>query len=50
MPEGSLQMQSFNVTVTNSVSDEKFLQIAGEYGCKNTILKRFDEWLTKIKG
>ena len=37
----------FNVTAIDSVSGEVALQITGNYGCKNTIIKRFDEWLTK---
>lgn len=49
LPEGSLQLQTFNVTVINSFTKEIVLQIDGNYGCKNTIIKRFDEWLTKIK-
>ena len=46
LPEGSRQMH-FNVTAIDSVSGEVALQITGNYGCKNTIIKRFDEWLTK---
>lgn len=48
IPEGSRQMH-FNITVVDSVTGEKALQIADKYGCKNTIIKRFDEWLAKMK-
>lgn len=47
LPEGSRQMH-FNVTVVDSSTGERVLLIAGEYGCKNTIINRFGEWLPKM--
>jgi hypothetical protein len=47
IPEGSRQMH-FNLTVIDSVTGDKYLQIADKYGCKNTIISRFNDWLNKM--
>lgn len=47
VPEGSRQMH-FNLTVVESTTGERVLEIVGKYGCKDTIIQRFDEWLAKI--
>ena len=47
IPEGSRQMH-FNVSVADSVTGERVLLIANQYGCKDTIINRFDQWLAKM--
>lgn len=47
LPEGSRQMH-FNVSAIDSDTGKRVLLIAGEYGCKDTIIKRVDEWLPTL--
>ncbi|WP_427999960.1 hypothetical protein [Acidovorax sp.] len=43
VPEGSRQMH-FHISVVDLVSNERVFAMSGDYGCKNTIVQRFDRW------
>lgn len=43
IPEGSRQMH-FNISVVDLVNNQRIFGMSGDYGCKDTILKRFERW------
>lgn len=43
LPEGSRQM-NFTVAVNDLQENQRLFFMNGNYGCKNTILNRFEEW------
>lgn len=43
VPEGSRQMH-FNVSVVDLVADERLFVMSGDYGCKDTLVRRFQRW------
>lgn len=45
VPEGSRQMH-FKISVTDFQTRKRVLVMNGEYGCRDTILKEFDKWLS----
>ncbi len=44
VPEGSRQMH-FSITMVDLVSNERVFAMNGDYGCKDTIVKRFEGWM-----
>jgi len=46
IPEGSRQM-NFYIAVTDLVENERIFVMNGNYGCKNTIIDRFERWFFK---
>lgn len=47
MPEGSRQMD-FYIQVTDYVERSRLFLMNGDHGCKDSILKRFEEWLSAV--
>lgn len=47
MPEGSRQMH-FNVSVVDFQERNRVFLMSGEFGCKDTLLRNFESWLTKV--
>ena len=45
IPEGSRQMH-FNITVTDFQNRQRVLVMKGQFGCRDTIVKEFDKWLS----
>lgn len=43
VPEGSRQMH-FHISVVDLASNERVFAMSGDYGCKNTIVQRFERW------
>jgi hypothetical protein len=43
VPEGSRQMH-FNISVVDLVSNERIFVMSGDYGCKDTLVRRFERW------
>lgn len=43
VPEGSRQMH-FHISVVDLVNNQRVLAMSGDYGCKDTIVKRFEQW------
>lgn len=43
VPEGSRQMH-FYVSVIDIFKDERVFSMSGDYGCKDTLVKRFEMW------
>lgn len=43
IPEGSRQMH-FYVSVVDLVENQRVFAMSGDYGCKDTIVKRFERW------
>lgn len=43
VPEGSRQMH-FHVSVVDLVNNERVFAMSGDYGCKDTIVRRFERW------
>ena len=43
VPEGSRQMH-FNISVVDLVADERLFVMSGDYGCKDTLVQRFEHW------
>lgn len=43
MPEGSRQMH-FNISVVDLVENQRVFAMNGDYGCKDTIVNRFERW------
>lgn len=43
VPEGSRQMH-FHISVVDLVNNERIFAMSGDYGCKDTIVRRFDRW------
>ena len=43
VPEGSRQMH-FHISVVDLVNNERVFAMSGDYGCKNTIVRRFERW------
>lgn len=43
VPEGSRQMH-FSISVVDVVENQRVFAMNGDYGCKNTIVKRFEGW------
>ena len=43
IPEGSRQM-NFYIAVTDLVENERLFVMNGNYGCKNTVVGRFERW------
>lgn len=43
VPEGSRQMH-FHISVVDLVNNERIFAMSGDYGCKNTIVQRFERW------
>lgn len=43
LPEGSRQMH-FNISVVDLVADERLLVMSGDFGCKDTLVQRFQRW------
>lgn len=43
VPEGSRQMH-FDISVVDLVSDERLFVMSGDYGCKDTLVRRFERW------
>lgn len=48
IPEGSRQMH-FNASVIDFQERNRVFLMSGEFGCKNTLLRNFESWLTKAK-
>lgn len=46
MPEGSRQMH-FNVSVVDFQERNRVFLMRGEFGCKGTLLRNFENWFTK---
>lgn len=44
IPEGSTQMH-FSIVAIDNVENKKLLVIRGTYGCKDTIVNEFEDWL-----
>ena len=44
VPEGSRQMH-FHISVVDLMENKRVYAMSGDYGCKNTIVKRFEKWL-----
>lgn len=45
LPEGSRQMH-FDIGVTDLVEKKKVYILDGDFGCKNTIVRKFGEWFS----
>jgi hypothetical protein len=45
LPEGSRQMH-FSISVTDFQNRERVLIMKGEFGCRDTIVREFEKWLT----
>lgn len=43
IPEGSRQM-NFYISVVDLFDNNRIFGMSGDYGCKNTIVKRFERW------
>ena len=43
VPEGSRQMH-FNISVVDLVADERLFVMSGDFGCKDTLVRRFERW------
>lgn len=43
VPEGSRQMH-FHISVVDLVENQRVFAMSGDYGCKNTIVRRFEHW------
>lgn len=43
IPEGSRQMH-FHISVVDLVNNERIFAMSGDYGCKDTIVRRFENW------
>jgi len=43
VPEGSRQMH-FHISVVDLVNNQRVFAMSGDYGCKNTIVRRFEQW------
>lgn len=43
VPEGSRQMH-FHISVVDLVKNERIFAMSGDYGCKDTIVRRFESW------
>jgi len=43
VPEGSRQMH-FHISVVDLVNNERVFGMSGDYGCKDTIVRRFAHW------
>lgn len=43
VPEGSRQMH-FHISVVDLVSNQRVFAMSGDYGCKDTIVRRFEQW------
>jgi hypothetical protein len=48
LPEGSRQMH-FNVSVTDFQERRRIFLMNGEFGCKDTLVRTFENWLLKSK-
>lgn len=44
VPEGSRQMH-FHISVVDLVNNQRVFGMSGDYGCKDTIVRRFEQWL-----
>lgn len=47
VPEGSRQMH-FNVSVVDFQERNRVFLMSGEFGCKDTLVRNFGGWLTKV--
>jgi CRISPR/Cas system-associated protein Cas5 (RAMP superfamily) len=47
IPEGSRQMH-FNVSVVDFQERNRVFLMSDEFGCKDTLLRNFESWLTKV--
>ena len=45
VPEGSRQMH-FSISVTDFQTRQRVLVMKGEFGCRNTIVREFEKWLS----
>jgi hypothetical protein len=45
IPEGSRQMH-FDISVTDFQTRQRVLVMKGQYGCRDTIIKEFEKWLS----
>jgi hypothetical protein len=43
VPEGSRQMH-FHISVVDLVNNNRVFAMSGDYGCKDTIVQRFERW------
>ena len=43
LPEGSRQMH-FNISVVDVLTNERVFFLSGDYGCKDTLVRRFERW------
>lgn len=43
VPEGSRQMH-FHISVVDLANNERVFGLSGDYGCKDTIVRRFEQW------
>lgn len=43
IPEGSRQMH-FHISVVDTLKNQRVFAMSGDYGCKDTIVKRFGAW------
>lgn len=46
LPEGSRQMH-FHISVVDFEERSRVFLMSGEYGCQDTLLETFDDWLSK---
>jgi hypothetical protein len=49
LPEGSRQM-NFNVSVVDFKERTRVFLMNGEHGCRDTLLKSFEQWLSTVNG
>ncbi len=47
LPEGSRQMH-FDIMVIDYTTRRKVLLIKGEFGCKDTLIREFENWLASV--
>lgn len=43
VPEGSRQM-NFHISVVDLIENQRVFAMSGDYGCKDTIVRRFESW------
>lgn len=50
IPEGSRFMWHFKVAVTDFQERNRVFLMSGQSGCKDTLVRNFEGWLTKVTG